>query len=366
MIMKVYGCRISYYTGKLEAYLRYRSIDYQVLPTVGNEKELRAATGVAQMPVVQDSRGRWMTDTTPIIAQLESEQSAASLYPENPLMNFVALLIEDYADEWLWRSAMHFRWSYPVSRQYAAEVLYDDLIKNNPKRYLPRLIALPLLKTRQYFGFVRGDGVSKESIGHADSTYFKSLELLEAIFQQRPFVLGDTPTIADIGLMGPMLRHFSQDPVPSEVMRETAPSVYEWVARMWNTRASGKVPSLLNEPDSALIKLMREISETHLSQLQQNAFELSNGKKRFDLSIQGTRYRNAPSSRYRVWCLEELQRQWKDLGPDTQEQLKAVLTSPEASIIWDDSHFTPSNYDSEKNAPFNEAICVFGDGVPPR
>ncbi|MEP5566569.1 MAG: glutathione S-transferase family protein [Halioglobus sp.] len=364
--MKVYGCRISYYTGKLEAYLRYRSIGYELLPTVGNEKELRAATGVAQMPVVKDSHGRWMTDTTPIIAQLESEQSASTVYPDNPMMNFIALLIEDYADEWLWRSAMHFRWSYRVSRQYAAEVLYDDLIKDNPNRYVPRFIALRLLKIRQYFGFVRGDGVNKESIRHADSTYFNSLELLEAIFQLRPFLLGDTPTIADIGLMGPMFRHFSQDPVPSEIMRERAPSVFEWVARMWNARANGQVPNLLSEPDSALVNLLQEVSETHLAQLQQNAFELSNGKKRFDLRIQGTTYRNVPSSRYRVWCLEELQREWRSLDLETQGQLKAMLTSPEASIIWDERRFNPSNYDSERDAPFNKAICVYGNGVPPR
>lgn len=364
--MQVYGCRISYYTGKLEAYLRYRSINYEMLPTVGNEKELRAATGVVQMPVVRDSLGRWMTDTTPIITQLESEQSAPGVYPENPLMNFVALLIEDYADEWLWRPAMHFRWSYRVSRQYAAEVLYDDLIKDNPNRYIPRFLALPMLKARQYFGFVRGDGVNKESIGHADSTYFKSLELLEGIFRRRPFVLGNSPTIADIGLMGPMFRHFGQDPVPSEIMRNNAPHVFEWVARMWNTKAKEQAPDLLTEPDTALINLLEEISETHLAQLQQNAIEWSNGKKRFDLTVQGTTYRNAPSSRYRVWCLEELQRAWKNLDAGTQEQFKAMLSSPKASVLWNERHFNPSNYDSERNAPFNTAICVFGDGVPPR
>ena len=62
MKLDVYGCNISYYTGKLEAYLRYRSIPYQSLPTVGNEKKLLAGAGVVQMPVVQIDDGRWMTD----------------------------------------------------------------------------------------------------------------------------------------------------------------------------------------------------------------------------------------------------------------------------------------------------------------
>jgi hypothetical protein len=33
-------------------------------------------------------------------------------------------------------------------------------------------------------------------------------------------------------MMGPMLRHFGQDPTPADIMRNRAPGVYEWVARM--------------------------------------------------------------------------------------------------------------------------------------
>ncbi len=54
--MRVYGCKISYYTGKLGSYLRYRSIDYESLPTVGNEKRLRQGAGAVQMPVATAMR----------------------------------------------------------------------------------------------------------------------------------------------------------------------------------------------------------------------------------------------------------------------------------------------------------------------
>ena len=35
-----------------------------------------------------------------------------------------------------------------------------------------------------------------------------------------------------------MFRHFGLDPTPSMIMRETAPQVYAWLARVWNARAS--------------------------------------------------------------------------------------------------------------------------------
>jgi glutathione S-transferase len=84
MKLSVYGCNISYFTGKLEAYLRYRAIDYTNLPTVGNEKKLLAGAGVVQMPVVQLDDGRWMSDTTPMLAWLDGHYKTGNLFPQSP------------------------------------------------------------------------------------------------------------------------------------------------------------------------------------------------------------------------------------------------------------------------------------------
>lgn len=363
--MKVYGCKISYYTGKLETYLRYRSTAYEYSPTVGNEAKLKAGAGAVQMPVVELDDGRWMSDSTPVIAWLETQQKAPTIYPDNAALNFAALMIEDYADEWLWRSAMHYRWSYRRSRQYAAQALYEDLVRG--RRPIPRIIAINILKLRQYFGFVRGDGVNAKSRNHADDTYLKSLDLLQAILERRPYILGDTPTIADFGLMGPMFRHFSMDPTPAEIMRTRAPAVYEWVARMWNSKASSDAPRLIDGIDDVLADLLTEVCETNLSQHRQNANAYTKGLKRYDQIIQTAQYDRVPTSRYRVWCLEELRRLWAELDGRSREQLKSVLPTGEAvAALWDEAWFESSNYDQAREAPFNRAINVFSSGVPPR
>ena len=362
--MHIYGSKISYYTGKLETYLRYRGIQYDLSPTVGSEKKLLAGAGTVQMPVVQLDDGRWMTDSTPMIAWLESEQNAPSIYPVDPVLEFVALLIEDYADEWLWRPAMHYRWSYHLDRRYAAESLYNELIAGN--KPIPRFVALRLLSHRQYNYFVRGDGVTPETVPHVDGTYLTALARLQAIFERRPFVLGNSPTIADFGLVGPMLRHFGQDPTPAELMRTHAPAVYKWVARMWNLQVMNDEPQLIEEIDGLLVNLLTEVCETHLSQLRQNADAYRGNLTRYDQDVQGCHYVQVPTSRYRVWCLEELRRAWQKLDDISQTKLRIVLTSPDATILWDEASLSPSDYDVERQAPFNRAINVFGTGVPPR
>jgi glutathione S-transferase len=363
-MMRVYGCKISYYTGKLETYLRFRSIEYAYSPTMGNEKRLLEGAGVVQMPVAELADGRWLTDTTPVLSWLESEQAAPSIYPVDPALRFAALLIEDYADEWLWRPAMHYRWSYRPDRCYAAESIYNDVIAHN--RRIPRLVALNMIKFRQLFGFVRGDGVTAKTRFHVDRTYLTALDRLQAIFERRPFVLGDSATVADFGLMGPMLRHFGQDPTPAEIMRNRAPAVYEWVARMWNAKPEAGEPKLIEAIDDLLVDLLVEICETHLAQLRQNAEAFSRGLKRYDQDIQDCHYVRVPTSRYRVWCLEELRRAWADLDDAAVATLRDSLRSPDASILWDDTSFSPSDYDNERRAPFNRAINVFGRGIPPR
>jgi len=359
--MKVYGSKISYYTGKLEAYLRYRGLSYELLPTVGNEKKLKAGAGVVQMPVVEMDDGRWMTDTTPILAWMDGQYEAGSIYPKNGALNFLALLIEDYADEWLWRPAMHYRWSYPVSRVYASEILYRELVKGTLP--LPRFLALRLLRRRQRRGFVKGDGVNTQTQKHVEQGYFKVLDCLQSIFEARPFTLGARPTIADFGMMAPMFRHFSLDPDPAEIMRARAPAVFEWVARMWDLGEPEE--GTLVEVNAPLLQpLLREISETHLVQLSDNAFAYSSGARRFSQNIQNCQYKNMPVSRYRVWCLEALRRVWAGLSVPDQETLKSVLDFDGSPVLWGELDFKPSDYDTDRKAPFNKAINVYGSGIP--
>ncbi|MAJ59088.1 MAG: hypothetical protein CBC48_03300 [bacterium TMED88] len=362
-MVEIYGCNISYYTGKLETYFRYRAIPYVNHPTVGNQKRLRAHTGVSQMPVVRVVDGRWATDTTPLIAWFESQRLDGSIYPSQPVMRFLAHLIEDYADEWLWRPAMHYRWSYHADRCYAAEAIYQDQMAGTSR--IPRWLGIRLLKARQFLGFVRGDGVRRESRAHADSTYLAAIDHLQGLFETRPFVLGERPTLADFGLMGPMLRHFGQDPTPAEIMRTRAPAVYEWVARMWNEKADRASSGELISPDLLLLGFVREISETHLSQLRQNAEAFSRGTARYDLVIQGTRYARVPTSRYRVWCLEMLRQEWNRLDQASQRDLQNSVGGGEFDVLLKDIAYAASEYDVEGLAPFNRAIHVFGSGVPP-
>ena len=355
-MLRIYGSRISYFTGKLEAYLRYRGHDYTLLPTYAHRGDVERGTGSTQMPAMQFEDGRWASDTTPLLAWLDARDGAPSIYPDDPALRFAALLVEDYADEWLWRPAMHYRWNYPLDREHASGLIVDEQMA---WLRLPRALKRLALVRRQRGGFVRGDGVTARTWQHVEAGYRTALDRLEAIFARRRYLLGDAPSIADFGLMGPMLRHFGQDPTPADIMRSRAPGVWAWVGRVWNTRAVARPTAWIEAVDAPLGALLQEVCETHLVQLRANAVAVAAGKARFRQQIQGIRYERLPTGRYRVWCLEALRRAWAALDEPARRALQRHLPEPAAAVLWDATTPLGSGYDPEQRAPFNRARNVF-------
>jgi hypothetical protein len=67
-LLVVYGTTASYYTGKLEAYLRAKGIAYRLEPfSQANMRRCAQHTGVVQVPQVECPDGSWLVDTTLII-----------------------------------------------------------------------------------------------------------------------------------------------------------------------------------------------------------------------------------------------------------------------------------------------------------
>lgn len=358
--MKVYGSRISYYTGKLEAYLRYKQIDYHLLPTPYAEADrLKEKVGAVQMPIVENG-DQWMSDTTPIIEHFERLHPARPVMPSDPVVQFIACLIEDYADEWLWRPAMYYRWYYRYDRELASGILTDELTGH---LRLPRFLRRRMITKRQVTHYVDRDGVTSANRAHIEGSYRSALAAMTRALENRPFLLGNAPSFADYGMMGPMFRHFGQDPTPQEIMRTEAPLVFEWVARMWRADDHG-APQFVDHVPQDLAPLLKEVCETHFAQLAANADAFGVGKERFDMEVQGAPYRDIATSRYRMWCLEELRRRFAALGSDQQAAVKALLPYDHADLLWGEARGRPSEFNIGNHLPFGAAINVFEGGLP--
>ncbi|MEM8849135.1 MAG: glutathione S-transferase N-terminal domain-containing protein [Pseudomonadota bacterium] len=346
----------SYFCGKMLAYLRYKQIPftpiYKPLSEVG--LEIARNTGLRQMPVIRTPDGTWLHDTTPMIDWFEARHPDPPITIGDPVTDFLMRLLEDYADEWLWRPAILSRWEAHVDGHY-----YETLF---PTQFLGGLwakarpltwIAGKLVKKHQTDKFLAGDGLTKDNRDYVWSIYTDTLARLETIFQIQPYLLGDRPCLADFGFFGSMFWHFSNDPTPSRMMQEQAPGVYEWVARMWNMtakKAQGKTFASDTAPD-LWAPLLADACAAYLPYLHANARALEAGDTRFDLDIQGHKFPAIHVSPYRAWCRERLQGFLTAMSEPDQARIQSILDPLGGWVpLTADAHIR-SGWDPEGTAP---------------
>lgn len=311
----VHGTDASYFTGKLEAILRAKGIAYRLEPfSEASMRRCARHTGVVQVPQVECPDGSWLVDTSLILEHLEEVRPEPALSPRIASLRFVSLLLEDFADEWLWRPAMHYRWSFEEN----ARLMSAWLAEHTAGRRAPRWLQRRFWRRRQYGTFVAGDGVTRSTRGAVEALYLDALAALEPIFAARPYVLGERPTQADFGFFGPLFRHFASDPVPARILRARAPGVQEWIARMWNARPERFARSPLPDaipPD--LGGLLVPVARDYLPYLEANAKAYAQGGARVRYEAQGVAF-DEPVKPYRVWCRDRLAHAFATL--DTTER----------------------------------------------
>jgi len=71
--MTAYVADMSYFSGKMEAYLRYKEIPFErrVVDMKVMRDEVLPASGLMKVPVIRMANGQWLKDTTPMIEWLD-------------------------------------------------------------------------------------------------------------------------------------------------------------------------------------------------------------------------------------------------------------------------------------------------------
>lgn len=327
----VHGLDLSYFTGKLEAYLRAKGVPYRLVEMdTAAFRRCARATGVAQMPQVECPDGTWLTDTTLIIRHLERERPAPAITPAHPVRRFLARFVEDFADEGLWRPALYYRWAFPDDARLLSARLARGMLRDVP---LPFFIRRWFILQRQRHHYLRQDGITAATRSGVEALYRATLQAVSAAVAAQPFVLGPRPTEADFGLFGPMFRHFFCDPTPARIMRDTVPAVLAWVTRLWALRPADFTghPDPNHVPDDA-VPLLTLAATSHLPYLRANADAWLANRTRVEFDDSGARFRVAVNP-YRVWCLGVLQGEFAALGASEQAEVSAYLGPAAAAIL---------------------------------
>jgi glutathione S-transferase len=329
-VYAVYGALGSPYSLKMRAVMRYRRLPH-TWSAVGLKPEVRAKVKVPVIPVVRFGEDDWRNDSTPMIQALEAMHAERRLAPNDPADAFLALLIEDMADEWGTKMMFHYRWA-PVEDQLPnAFTLAQQAQLGAPRERVER--QAQALCERQV-GRMSLVGCTPQNAPLIETTTRRVLQLIDAHVADGLWLFGARPSLADFGWYG-QLSQLARDPTPRRMIRADYPAAFTWIETLDD--ASGLEPGPWRDPhaapSAALAGLVTLASQLYLPFLAENAQALAQDRPELSMSLLGHPYAQAPFG-YQVKCLSMLKAAFAALPPEPRARVAAALADgPGAAIL---------------------------------
>lgn len=307
--LRFIGGTASPYTQKMLALLRYRRMNAVVL--WGQPDAVCKELGVTPpKPVLMPTflfeeadRVKAVTDTTPIIRRLETQDKARSVIPDDAALAFIDYLIEDFADEWVTKFMFHYRWYPEADADNASTLLPLGFDVSMPSQQLEGFKA--------YFGerqisrlYVVGSNDTTAPV--IDASYKRFLAAMQAHLSAQHFMLGARPAAGDFGLFGQLTQLVGFDPTPRAIAHELSPRTVAWVD---STRdLSGLEPEAthwtrLEEQPDTLKGLLSEIGRVYAPAQLANAAAVESGADNWQCEIDGAPW-TQPTFAYQAKCLK--------------------------------------------------------------
>jgi glutathione S-transferase len=305
------------YTLKMLALLRYRHLPYRLL-LGGHDHDFglpKAKVGLLPTFYLRDERGEIeaVVDSTPIIRRLEREHpEQRAVVPDDPVLDFVDALIEDYGDEWLTKAMFHYRWYYQADIDNAGSILPRWSALTAPEAAIE---ARRAQFTRRQIDRLYVVGSNDTTAPVIEGSYRRFLAAMEAHLHEYPFIMGGRPGSADFAAYGQLtqLAHF--DPTPRALTLEVAPRVFAWVDVM-DDLSGLEVDDAAwlrrEQIGAALRPLLSEIGRTYVPVMLANAQALNAGATEVRTTVEGLEWVQQAFP-YQGRCVAELRTRYARL-----------------------------------------------------
>jgi hypothetical protein len=258
MTYRLFTWELSYFSGKVRAYLRYKERmgdlaegfeDVLATPELVTGL-LKPATGSVAVPQMQTGAGSWVQDSSDNIDLIEARHEMVPVIPsvaDAPRQALVSYLVELLADEWMVVPGFWERWHYSLPGVEPNHVSYNAMqwgsvfaagAPGNDRLSAGADVFENMFGISEARSNPRGVYAGLVQLGCTEATeqaWWASMEnilsLLDAHFGVHDFLLGGLPSLGDFGLFGPLYAHLYRDATSGFMLRTQHPIVSEWVER---------------------------------------------------------------------------------------------------------------------------------------
>ncbi|KJS38980.1 MAG: hypothetical protein VR74_03470 [Hyphomonas sp. BRH_c22] len=280
---RLFGADTSPYSLKVRAFLRYKGLAFDwISRSRANEADFQAnAQQIATVPLLISPSRPTSQDSTAMLAALEADHPEPSAVPDDPACAVLALMLEDYGDEWLNKCMFQQRWGQSPDREAAAlrvlTQLYDGKLpraRKAPQTQIAERMAarLPLV------------GAEAENWETLENSWRRFAGLLNDHLKDHLFLFGGRPTVADFAIAA-QFQQMLLDPTPAGWLEDRAPFLVAWCEHMEDPRAGGPFEDLATLGKTLAPLFAEELSLTYLPWASANAASASRNKKRFSVTL---------------------------------------------------------------------------------
>jgi glutathione S-transferase len=247
--------------------------------------------------------GEGLQDSTPIVERLEA--AGPVLGPADPALAFISALLEEYGDEWGNKWMFHYRWRYQPDIWSTAERIAVQMMGAQGPLAVAQARTAVAERMTGRIGFVGSNAVTEPLI---EASFKRTVGLLEAHLQVRPYLLGGRPSMADLGIWA-QVYEAATDPTPGAILRAGAPNVMKWVQRMLSPKDEGPFETWKTLGPGLMPILKDEVGGMFLPWSVANAAAIAAGEKSFETTLAGARWTQEPQ-KYHARSLAELRRKY--------------------------------------------------------
>ena len=334
--LKLKGVPGSPYTRKMLAYLRYRHIPYELLiGDQGAELGLPEAK-VSLLPTfyLPNAEGTLeaVVDSTPLIRRFEKEFAGRAAIPQQPILNFLNYLIEDYADEWLTKAMFHYRWHYDADIDLAGTILPHW---SNIQASADELKRLKAYVAERQISRLYVVGSNDTTAPVIEASYRRFLGIMDRLIEQQKFVLGGRPSSADFAIYAQLTQLAKFDPTPTAECLRLAPRVAAWTDLVDDLSGQPAHEDAWMSTEvliEVLAELLREIGRTYVPALLANADALAKGEPQMHCVIDEQPWEQ-PTFPYQAKCLHWINAEYQKLDLAAQDQVREILARSECESI---------------------------------
>ena len=329
--VKLIGNVASPYTRKMLAYLRYKRIPYEVIWRQA-EDALAEMNIEAPKPVLlpvfilnREGKPTAVTDSTPLIREFEEAYPERPVLPNDPALNFINYVLEDFGDEWCPKYMFHYRWHFAEDADNAGTILplgINNSLKDDELTFFKEVFS------KRQIDRLWVVGSNDDTAEFIDRSYKKVLSIFETLFKKQPFLLGKYPSSCDFAVFGQFTQLVGFDPTPRKIAHEISPRTVAWVNTLDDRGGLDYQEEnlTLDNLSDSIHELFKELSTSYVPTMMENHRAIENGEKEWSVDLAGYPWKQK-SFPYQAKCLDWIREEFKDLDQVNQEKVSNFLTA---------------------------------------